>query len=336
MKIWAPLVLLPLLAVTAVPALAQQSLPQAVDRLRQDVRDLERLTATITADEFGDIYTVYDADGEVMLLIEVDKDGGRLSTRNLDGTQVTFFGASETGGRLVNVNRADGETVVFLNVDDDGGRISTRNHAATQVTFLGSDEDGNGLINVNNSQGEGMVYLLVDEDGGQISVQDRRGDTAVLIAADSRGRGLIQVGGDRVHDTAEVFDLASRDGVVPGSVMAADAGGSGALLLAAIPYDRRAVGVISGAGDFQHGLVIGSREDGSQDLPIALSGQVYVRVTGENGPIVPGDLLVSSSTPGAAMRAGDMHLAFGAVIGKALQGFAEGEEGLIRMLVMVR
>ena len=196
MKIWAPLVLLPLLAVTAVPALAQQSLPQAVDRLRQDVRDLERLTATITADEFGDIYTVYDADGEVMLLIEVDKDGGRLSTRNLDGTQVTFFGASETGGGLVNVNRADGETVVFLNVDDDGGRISTRNNAATQVTFLGSDEDGNGLINVNNSQGEGMVYLLVDEDGGQISVQDRRGDTAVLIAADT---GLIQVG-DRVHD----------------------------------------------------------------------------------------------------------------------------------------
>lgn len=118
--------------------------------------------------------------------------------------------------------------------------------------------------------------------------------------------------------------------------MAADASGSGALVLDAIPYERRAVGVISGAGDFQHGMVIGAREDGTRDLPVALSGQVYVRVNGENGPIGPGDLLVLSSTPGAAMRAGDMQFAFGAVIGKALQGFSGGGEGLVRMLVMVR
>ena len=84
--------------------------------------------------------------------------------------------------------------------------------------------------------------------------------------------------------------------------------------------------------------MIGTREDGTRDLPIALAGQVYVRVTVENGPIVAGDLLVSSTTPGTAMRARDMQLAFGAVVGKALQPYdgIGGAEGLIRMLVMVR
>ena len=84
-------------------------------------------------------------------------------------------------------------------------------------------------------------------------------------------------------------------------------------------------------------MLIGSREDGSYDLPVALSGQVYVRVSVENGPISPGDLLVSSSSGGVAMAATETERSFGAVLGKAMQAYAgEDPEGLIRMLVMVR
>jgi len=84
-------------------------------------------------------------------------------------------------------------------------------------------------------------------------------------------------------------------------------------------------------------MLIGSREDGSNDLPIALSGQVYVRVSAENGPISPSDLLVASSRPGVAMAATDYERSIGAVVGKAMQGFASDDpEGLIRMLVMAR
>ena len=160
----------------------------------------------------------------------------------------------------------------------------------------------------------------------------------VLIAADTGGGGgFISVSGSRVHDIAEVFDLETREGVVPGSIMSVDALGSGALMPAATPNDRKVVGVISGAGDFQHAMLIGSREDGSHDLPVALSGQVYVPVSAENGPISPGDLLVSSSSPGVAMAARDIGRSIGAVVGKALQGFAADDaEGLIRMLVMAR
>jgi hypothetical protein len=35
---------------------------------------------------------------------------------------------------------------------------------------------------------------------------------------------------------------------------------------------------------------------------LALTGRVPVKITEENGPIVPGDLLTTSSTPGYAMK----------------------------------
>ena len=81
---------------------------------------------------------------------------------------------------------------------------------------------------------------------------------------------------------------------------------------------------------------IGSREDGSTDLPVAVAGQVYVRVNTESGPIAVGDLLVSSSVPGVAMRGVDSSRLTGTVVGKALQPYAGENESLIRMLVLNR
>jgi len=68
---------------------------------------------------------------------------------------------------------------------------------------------------------------------------------------------------------------------------------------------------------------------------LALMGVVPVKATTENGPIRPGDLLVSSSTPGYVMRCDDRdrEKCLGAIVGKALETLEEGT-GLIKMLVM--
>jgi hypothetical protein len=84
---------------------------------------------------------------------------------------------------------------------------------------------------------------------------------------------------------------------------------------------------------------IGLRNDGTANMPIAICGQTYVRVCLEGGAIQTGDLLVSSSSRGVAMRCADLERAFGAVIGKALEpfnGHPENSEGLVKMLVMSR
>lgn len=73
-------------------------------------------------------------------------------------------------------------------------------------------------------------------------------------------------------------------------------------------------------------------EDSAQEIPLAMVGIVPCHVSAENGPIRRGDLLVTSSTPGYAMRGTDRTLMVGAVVGKALQNLDTGA-GVIEILV---
>ena len=71
------------------------------------------------------------------------------------------------------------------------------------------------------------------------------------------------------------------------------------------------------------------------EVPLAMVGIVPCRVSTENGPIRRGDLLVTSSIPGHAMRATDRSRMTGAVIGKALHNFDNGT-GTIEILVSLQ
>lgn len=74
-------------------------------------------------------------------------------------------------------------------------------------------------------------------------------------------------------------------------------------------------------------------DDLKNAVPIALSGVVPCKVTNENGTILPGDLLASSSLPGHAMKAPDNSKP-GTIIGKALEKFEE-KSGIIDVLVIM-
>jgi hypothetical protein len=78
--------------------------------------------------------------------------------------------------------------------------------------------------------------------------------------------------------------------------------------------------------------------DRAHSFPVALCGRVPCKVVDENGPIARGDLLMSSSVPGRAMKAlpisvdGQEFFRPGTIIGKALEPLASGE-GMIEMFV---
>jgi len=60
-------------------------------------------------------------------------------------------------------------------------------------------------------------------------------------------------------------------------------------------------------------------------------------VSAEHGPIYPGDLLVTASTPGHAMRVrDDEQPPVGSIIGKALDTFDGTGTGVINVLVSIR
>ena len=69
------------------------------------------------------------------------------------------------------------------------------------------------------------------------------------------------------------------------------------------------------------------------EIPLALTGIVPCKVSCENGAIRMGDLLVTSSAPGYAMKGTNKSKMLGAVLGKALQPLTSGK-GVIEVLVV--
>jgi len=94
------------------------------------------------------------------------------------------------------------------------------------------------------------------------------------------------------------------------------------------PYSRFIAGVVS----TEPGLTLNQGGSGNRTV-MALLGTVPVKVTTENGPIEPGDLLTTSAKSGYAMLCDDTTSCAGTIVGKALEGLSEGE-GKIRVLIL--
>lgn len=158
----------------------------------------------------------------------------------------------------------------------------------------------------------------------------------VDVEGNMRVTGNISAGGDILlsnADCAEDFDAIDDHGILPGTVMVL--GPNGKIQASSQPYDRRVAGVISGAGKYKPGIVLDKQSESQGRYPIALVGKVYCKVDAQYGVIEPGDLLTTSPTTGHAMKASDTGRAFGAVIGKALGPWHEGQ-GLVPMLVVLQ
>ncbi len=77
----------------------------------------------------------------------------------------------------------------------------------------------------------------------------------------------------------------------------------------------------------------GSIADGT--YPVALTGRVYCYVDATKNPVMPGDLMTTSGTPGYAMKVTDYTKAQGAILGKAMSPLDSGK-GLVLILVTLQ
>jgi hypothetical protein len=166
---------------------------------------------------------------------------------------------------------------------------------------------------------EGGLWI---ENGGisldQGSIKLKKGDVILEEAA----------------DCAEEFDIDGEISVDPGSIMALS-DREGCLRLSDEEYDKKVVGVVSGAGSYKPGLLLDKKPSIRKRVPISLIGKVLCKADARYEPIKKGDLLTTSNTPGHAMKAVDQSKSFGATIGKALRSMPSGR-GLIPVLVSLQ
>jgi hypothetical protein len=206
-----------------------------------------------------------------------------------------------------------------------------------------------GVYGVGTSQGVmgecgssfGFAGYFYHNDGGLALVADSKdaadNDDIVRIQNNYNVKFKVQGDGDVYCDGAFMDGgadfaemLPGQDGLEPGDVLAI--GPDGQLTRSTDPYQTSVVGVYSTQPGFVGGA--GDEADLTAKVPLAIVGVVPVKASAENGVIHPGDLLVTASTPGHAMRAGD-NPPQGTVLGKALDELEEGA-GVIHVLVTLQ
>jgi len=158
----------------------------------------------------------------------------------------------------------------------------------------------------------------------------------VSRTGDVSAEGTISGGG---ADFAEsVLVTGTRSAYEPGDVLEISEGSTAGLHTfrkATAPYSKRVAGIFSTKPGFL-GAPAGIDDPVDRpEIPMAIVGIVPCKVSAENGPISRGDLLVSATIPGYAMKGTDPERMQGATLGKALGELAAGT-GRIDVLVTLR
>jgi len=183
------------------------------------------------------------------------------------------------------------------------------------------------------------LYINHTGSGGNLVVFANSDVPAARI--DKTGKGIFnggtQTGG---ADIAEMFDVeGARESYEPGDVLVISESTDRTVEKSSTTNSTKVVGVYA----TKPGVTLtekGIDENLDQLVPMGVIGVIPTKVCLENGAIKRGDLLVTSSKSGHAMKAvsakGDGVFPAGVIIGKALENFEHGESGLIKVLVNVK
>ncbi len=211
---------------------------------------------------------------------------------------------------------------------------------ATAMTITDSNDVGIGTLTPAAKLdviGTARVSILQITGGSDVAEPfNVNSDEATERRSDEgeRGRLVRTIGEERDAASLQSEIQNPKSKIEPGMVVVIDANRIGELRLASKAYDKAVAGIISGANGVNPGMVLtqaGSVADGKH--PVALTGRVWCWCDADAaGPIVAGDRLTTSDTPGHAMRVADDDQAGGAVIGKAMSPLASGK-GMVLVLV---
>lgn len=190
-------------------------------------------------------------------------------------------------------------------------------------------------VSVEN-RGTGTAFLTNHRGpSGNIAVFQSNGANVARINKAGRGffNGNMQVGG---ADLAEAFDVIGQMAdYEPGDVLVIATSTDRTMEKSSTPYSTLVAGVYATKpGVF---LTEGNPlEDITDQVPLGVVGVIPTKVCDENGAIKRGDLLVTASRAGYAMKADPDKVKPGQVIGKALQAFEGTGTGKIKVLVNVK
>ena len=245
------------------------------------------------------------------------------------------------GAGIFGINNAGGEGVVGRGFSDFAAAVVGRNDGTyAGVRAVSAAMNGTALLaqaNVDGtSNGTAITAELEGSNAGNIAVFKANGVNVARI--DHTGKAFFnnstQVGG---ADVAEYFAVeGNRMSYEPGDVLVISLNTDRTIEKSSKPYSN----LVSGVYATKAGLLLieenAEKDDLDHMIPMGVIGVIPVKVSLEGGEINRGDMLVTSSTSGVAMKGDPDKIKVGQVLGKALQDFNNSNIGKINVLVSVK
>jgi hypothetical protein len=261
--------------------------------------------------------------------LDVSGVGGVMITggTNLDPAfGYSFTPLKGTGKMLVGWNRSGGDAEIDFVSSNVGTYIGGFNFYELS--------SGGSLSPLLSVQGNGNVGIGTMFPGYSLDVSGKIHTNNSVVYPDGSSQTTAWTGVLCGGDYAEAMNaLGGKKLYEPGDVLVLTSGTENDVQKSSEPYSTMVAGIYATKPG-----VIGRRQSltkDSNELPMAMVGVVPTKVTAENGPIHKGDLLVSSSTPGYAMKGTDRSRLVGAVLGKAM-GSLDSGTGVIEVLVTLQ
>jgi len=265
-------------------------------------------------------------------IVSVTNNGPGVIADHSQGNAANFFMNNTSGvgagvrGEVNSIFGNNGTAGVYGVASGTGGYAGYFEH--TETTGFGIT-----LQVVTKDQGTAMV---VDHEGssGNLAIFQAGGFNKARI--DHTGKGFFNGGTQNSGaDLAEAFDVTGASALYePGDVLAIAVDADRTVQKSQEAYSSLVVGVYA----TKPGVLLTEENIDNKlgdKVPMGVVGVIPTKVCNENGPIHRGDILVTASRPGYAMKADLTKLKPGQAIGKALQEF-DGDTGKIKVLVNVR
>jgi hypothetical protein len=229
-----------------------------------------------------------------------------------------------------------------VQTDDILGGLAVRAYGATafsagrgQVMFKAAENwtdtaQGTYLqLTTTPTGGTGWVERMRIDPAGNVGIGTTAPTAKLHVAGDAQVDGNIAA---KYQDVAEW--VVASEPLEAGTIVVVDAKASNVVKGARQAYDVRVAGAVSR----QPGVVLG--EPGANKVLVAQSGRVRIKVDARYGAVKAGDLLVTSPTPGYAMKSKPVTMAGvtmhrpGTIVGKALEPLKTGKGEILVLLTL--
>ena len=270
--------------------------------------------------------------GTEIARFKTDDYGGSSISSNLTVAGQVGIGTASPGAKL------DVAGNVLLNNGAWFGQRSSGG-VANSVLLLQTDNNlrvggGGVIVDMLFDVGGGAEEMVI-KNNGSVGIGTVSPGAKLDVAGNIHASGDLKIDGNiaaKYQDVAEW--VPSAESIPPATVVVLDAQRINYVEPSSQAYDTHVAGVISQ----QPGIILG--EPLASDVAVATSGRVKVKTSAENGPIAVGDLLVTSSHEGMAMRSEPLDFGGtpihrpGTIIGKALEPLTSGEGEIMVLLTL--